>query len=106
MMYDAPAYCSWNRTPPIDDRDRLSLFCYGTRLPRHLPGALLDSLDRVGSGWGTLQGTDECDYGSYSSICISTQALCGEGCRTGDKKRPKTLGCAWLGGITPPSRGA
>lgn len=29
MIYDALAYRSWNRAPPIDDRDRLSLLCYG-----------------------------------------------------------------------------
>lgn len=39
MMYDAFAYRSWNRTPPIDDRDRLSLPSrYGKRFPRHYRG--------------------------------------------------------------------
>jgi len=37
-------------SPPIDDRDRLFLFCYGARLPRHHQGSILDPLDREESG--------------------------------------------------------
>lgn len=42
-------------SPPIDDRDRLFLFCYGARLPRHHQGSPLDPLDRAESRLGRFK---------------------------------------------------